>query len=69
MYTFGIRLNDTTNAFKAYRRSVLEGCCPFLSPHFNLTVELPPKAIVRGYSWTTIPITWRTDEWEWPSWT
>jgi dolichol-phosphate mannosyltransferase len=56
---FGIGLNDTTNAFKAYRREVIEGCRPFLAPHFNLTVELPLKAIVRGYSWTTIPITWR----------
>ncbi|MFZ4768044.1 MAG: glycosyltransferase family 2 protein [Roseimicrobium sp.] len=56
---FRIRLNDTTNAFKAYRTSVLDGCRPFLSPHFNLTVELPLKAIVRGYSWTVIPITWR----------
>jgi dolichol-phosphate mannosyltransferase len=56
---FGIGLNDTTNAFKAYRRTVLDGCRPFLSPHFNLTVELPLKAIVRGYSWTVIPITWR----------
>jgi dolichol-phosphate mannosyltransferase len=56
---FRIKLNDTTNAFKAYRRSVVEGCRPLLSPHFNLTVELPLKAIVRGYSWTVIPITWR----------
>ncbi|MEK7684052.1 MAG: glycosyltransferase family 2 protein [Verrucomicrobiota bacterium] len=56
---FHIPLNDTTNAFKAYRREVIEGCRPFLSPHFNLTVELPLKAIVRGYSWTVIPITWR----------
>lgn len=56
---FGIGLNDTTNAFKAYRKNVLEGCRPFLSPHFNLTVELPLKAIVRGYTWTVIPITWR----------
>lgn len=56
---FGIRLNDTTNAFKAYRRSVIEGCRPLLSPHFNLTVELPLKTIVRDYSWTVIPITWR----------
>ncbi len=56
---FGIKLNDTTNAFKAYRRSVIEGCRPLLSPHFNLTVELPLKTIVRGYSWTVIPITWR----------
>jgi dolichol-phosphate mannosyltransferase len=56
---FGIRLNDTTNAFKAYRREVIDGCMPILSPHFNITVELPLKAIVRGYSWTVIPITWR----------
>lgn len=56
---FHIPLNDTTNAFKAYRRGALDGCRPFLSPHFNLTVELPLKTIVRGYSWTVIPITWR----------
>jgi dolichol-phosphate mannosyltransferase len=56
---FRIRLNDTTNAFKAYRREVIEGCRPWLSPHFNLTVELPLKTIVRGYSWTVVPITWR----------
>jgi len=56
---FGVPLNDTTNAFKAYRRTVIEGCRPLLAPHFNLTVELPLKAIVRGYSWTVIPVTWR----------
>lgn len=58
-FVFQIKLNDTTNAFKAYRKSTLDGCRPFLSPHFNLTVELPLKAIIRGYSWTVIPITWR----------
>jgi dolichol-phosphate mannosyltransferase len=58
-WMFGIRLNDTTNAFKAYRRTVIDGCRPLLAPHFNLTVELPLKAIVRGYTWTVIPITWR----------
>jgi dolichol-phosphate mannosyltransferase len=56
---FGIGLNDTTNAFKAYRKIVLDGCEPLIAPHFNLTVELPLKAIVRGYSWTVTPITWR----------
>jgi dolichol-phosphate mannosyltransferase len=56
---FRIKLNDTTNAFKGYRRSVIEGCRPLIAPHFNLTVELPLKTIVRGYSWTVIPITWR----------
>jgi dolichol-phosphate mannosyltransferase len=58
-WMFGIRLNDTTNAFKAYRRTVIDGCRPLLAPHFNLTVELPLKSIVRGYTWTVIPITWR----------
>ena len=56
---FGISLNDTTNAFKAYRKEVIDGCQPLLSPHFNLTVELPLKAIIRGYSWAVIPITWQ----------
>jgi dolichol-phosphate mannosyltransferase len=52
-------LNDTTNAFKAYRREVIEGIQPILSPHFNITVELPLKAIARGYDFSVIPITWR----------
>jgi dolichol-phosphate mannosyltransferase len=58
-WMFNIPLNDTTNAFKAYRRTVIGGIQPLIAPHFNLTVELPLKAIVRGYSWTTMPITWR----------
>jgi dolichol-phosphate mannosyltransferase len=56
---FRISLNDTTNAFKAYRKTVIEGCKPLIAPHFNLTVEIPLKAIVRGYSWTVVSITWR----------
>jgi dolichol-phosphate mannosyltransferase len=56
---FAVPLNDTTNAFKAYRRNVIQGCEPLIAPHFNLTVEIPLKAIVRGYSWTVVPITWR----------
>jgi dolichol-phosphate mannosyltransferase len=61
---WGIRLlfrhgyNDTTNAFKAYRREVIENLRPFLSNHFNLTVELPLKAVVRGYSYAIVPISW-----------
>ena len=56
---FRISLNDTTNAFKAYRKEVIDGCGPLIAPHFNFTIEIPLKAIVRGYSWTTIPITSR----------
>lgn len=50
--------NDTTNAFKCYRREVIEGCRPFISRHFNLTVELPLKAFIRGYKFEVIPISW-----------
>jgi dolichol-phosphate mannosyltransferase len=56
---FNIPLNDTTNAFKAYRRTVIDGCRPLIAPHFNLTVELPLKAIVRGYSFAVTPISWQ----------
>lgn len=62
---FGIRAlfrhgyNDTTNAFKAYRREVIETVQPLLSNHFNLTVEIPLKAVVRGHSYKVVPISWR----------
>jgi dolichol-phosphate mannosyltransferase len=56
---FQLPYNDVTNAFKGYRRHVIEGCRPFVSPHFNLTIEIPLKAIVRGYTYKTLPITWR----------
>lgn len=56
---FGLQYNDTTNAFKAYRREVIEGIFPLISHHFNLTVEMPLKSIIRGYSYATIPISWR----------
>jgi dolichol-phosphate mannosyltransferase len=55
---FGIRYNDVTNAFKCYRREAIQGMQPLLSPHFNLTVEMPLKAIVRGYSYAVVPISW-----------
>lgn len=55
---FGLRYNDITNAFKCYRRPAIEGMQPLLSPHFNLTVEMPLKAIVRGYSYAVVPISW-----------
>jgi dolichol-phosphate mannosyltransferase len=50
--------NDTTNAFKAYRREVIETIQPLLSNHFNLTVEMPLKAIVRGHTYAVVPISW-----------
>ncbi|HSZ06025.1 MAG TPA: glycosyltransferase family 2 protein [Solirubrobacteraceae bacterium] len=64
LVNLGIRIlfrhgyNDTTNAFKAYRREVIEHIQPLLSNHFNLTVEMPLKAIVRGHSYAVVPISW-----------
>ena len=55
---FGLPYNDITNAFKCYRRAVVAGIGPLIAPHFNLTVEMPLKAIVRGFSYAVIPITW-----------
>jgi dolichol-phosphate mannosyltransferase len=51
--------NDTTNAFKAYRREVIDNIQPLLSNHFNLTVEIPLKAMVRGHTYAVVPISWR----------
>jgi dolichol-phosphate mannosyltransferase len=56
---FRIESNDITNAFKIYRKEVIQGCQPLISPHFNLTVEIPLKAIIRGFSWKVVPISWR----------
>ncbi len=53
-----IKYNDTTNAFKLYKKEVIKGVQPILSPHFNLTIELPLKAIIRGYSYTIVPNSW-----------
>lgn len=55
---FWINYNDVTNAYKLYRRETLEGLKPFISKHFNITVELPLKAIIRGYGYTVIPNSW-----------
>jgi dolichol-phosphate mannosyltransferase len=55
---FWMSYNDVTNAFKLYRRTVIAGVQPLLAHHFNLTVELPLKAIVRGYSYAVIPTSW-----------
>ena len=55
----GISYNDTTNAFKLYKREAIEGIKPIISPHFNLTIELPLKAIIRGFSYGVVPNSWK----------
>jgi dolichol-phosphate mannosyltransferase len=56
---FMLRYNDVTNAFKLYRRSAIAGIQPLLSHHFNLTVELPLKCIIRGYRYAVLPNSWK----------
>ncbi len=55
---FRIRYNDITNAFKVYTKEAIEGSKPFLSNHFNLTLELPLKIIIRGYNYEVVPNSW-----------
>jgi dolichol-phosphate mannosyltransferase len=63
-FNWGIRAlfrhgyDDTTNAFKAYRREVIDTVQPLLANQFNLTVEIPLKAIVRGHTYGVVPISW-----------
>ena len=54
----GIKYNDATNAFKLYSRETIKVIQPLLSPHFNITIELSLKSIVRGYSYAVIPNSW-----------
>jgi dolichol-phosphate mannosyltransferase len=58
-WSIGLKYTDLTNAFKLYKKETIEGLKPFLSPHFNLTLELSLKAIVRGYSYTDMPNSWK----------
>ncbi len=57
-FVMNIKYNDTTNAFKLYKKEVIEGVKPILAPHYNLTIELPLKAIIRGYSYAVVPNSW-----------
>ncbi|NQT46855.1 MAG: glycosyltransferase family 2 protein, partial [Candidatus Omnitrophica bacterium] len=50
-----LKLHDFNCPFKAYKKEVIKGVQPLFSNHFNLTVELPLKAIIRGYSYATVP--------------
>jgi dolichol-phosphate mannosyltransferase len=58
-WSLGLKYNDLTNAFKLYKKETIQGLKPFLAPHFNLTLELPLKAIVRKYSYVCVPNSWR----------
>ncbi len=55
MALFLIKYNDITNACKLYSKQTIAWLQPILSKHFNLTVELPLKTIIRWYKYTYIP--------------
>ncbi len=61
---FGIKHKDVTNAFKAYRREVLEaiGMENLEAEGFDLTVEVPLKAHILGFKSVEVPVTWHGRE-------
>jgi dolichol-phosphate mannosyltransferase len=60
---FFTRHNDLTNAFKAYRREVIDAITPLHAAHFNITIEMSLSALIRGYSIATLPISWSGRTW------
>lgn len=60
---FWTRFNDLTNAFKAYRTSVIRDCGPYRASHFNITLEMSLGALVRRYNIAQIPIRWYGRTW------
>ena len=58
-FVIGTKYNDATNAFKLYKKEAINGIKPFLAHHFNLTIELSLKCIVRGYTYSVVPNSWR----------
>lgn len=61
---FGLGAADVTNAFKAYRREVVEeiGVDELDSESFDLTAELPLRAHILGFSSTEVPVSWTSRE-------
>lgn len=55
--------NDLTNAFKAYRRHVIESISPLRACHFNITIEMSLSAVVRHYAIAQFPIRWSGRTW------
>ncbi|BDA79157.1 polyprenol phosphate mannosyl transferase 1 [Leptospira kobayashii] len=60
---FLTRHNDLTNAFKAYRASVIKNIHPLHACHFNITIELSLSALIRDYKIASIPINWYGRKW------
>jgi dolichol-phosphate mannosyltransferase len=57
-WAFRTQLNDLTNAFKAYRASVIRRCLPLRANDFDVSIELSLGALVQGCSIAQHPIAW-----------
>lgn len=62
-WMFWTDMNDLTNAFKAYRREVVQTCGPYKACHFNITLEMSLSALIGGYKIVEIPIGWEGRTW------
>lgn len=62
-YMFWTSFNDLTNAFKVYRRHVIEEISPLHAAHFNITIEMSLSALIRNYRILQIPISWSGRTW------
>lgn len=60
---FMTHFNDLTNAFKVYRRHVVESIRPLHAAHFNISIEMSLSALIRQYAIATIPIAWSGRTW------
>jgi hypothetical protein len=55
----GLPVHDATNAFRAYRRSVLESIPIESTGGFEYSLEITAKAHAKGARITEVPSTWR----------
>ncbi|MFO1063028.1 MAG: glycosyltransferase family 2 protein [Pirellulales bacterium] len=62
-WMFWTEHNDLTNAFKAYRREVVQSCGPYRACHFNITLEMSLSALISGYKIAAVPIRWEGRTW------
>ncbi len=62
-FLFWTRFNDLTNAFKAYRTTVIHDCGPYRASHFNITLEMSLSALIRRYEIAQVPIHWFGRTW------
>ncbi len=52
------KYNDYTNAFKIYKKEILEDLEPIVSESFNVFLEIPLKIINRNLKYKVISINW-----------